>query len=196
VSRRLPLISVAVFVVLCMVGVAILAVAAGGSAVAYEVNGRRTSQQAFDRQLEDIAGSAAGKAQSKSAGSINSTVAAQVMESNIVLDLLRDEADARGVTVSAADRAAAQQQTESLAGAPSNYLALLRDIYAHLSALRFTTDAEVSSFLTRATRTADIYVNPRYGRWSVRDGVCAPTGCASSSGSSSSGDSSGSGSSG
>ena len=43
-SRRVALASVAVFTILCVVGVSILAVAAGGSALAYEVNGTRMSQ--------------------------------------------------------------------------------------------------------------------------------------------------------
>jgi len=40
--RRLAFASIAVVTVLCLVGVSVLAVAAGGSALAYEVNGTRS----------------------------------------------------------------------------------------------------------------------------------------------------------
>jgi hypothetical protein len=184
--RRVAFAAIAVVTVLCVVGVSILAVASGGSALAYQVNGSRTSQHDFDQQLDDIVGTKGGKSQSHTEGSISSTTAAQVLQSNIVLDLLRGGADDKGVKVTAADRAAADQQIGTqLQGAPSSYQELQREIYAHIHALGLTSDAKVSAFLARAIRNADIYVNPRYGRWSPKFGVCPPTGCvAASSGSS------------
>ena len=53
--RRLAFASIAVVIVLCVIGVSIVAVAAGGSALAYEVNGSRTSQETVDDQLDGLA---------------------------------------------------------------------------------------------------------------------------------------------
>jgi len=187
-TRRLAFASIVVLVVLCLVGVAVLGVAAGGSAVAYEVNGTRTSQHDFDQQLDDIVGTEQGKSQSQSDGSINSATAARVLQSNIVLELLRNEADAKGVKVTADDRANAKQQIGSqLEGAPASYQKLQTEIFARVIALGLDTDAKVSAFLSRAVRKADIYVNPRYGRWSPKFGVCPPTGCVTAGAASGSG---------
>ena len=56
-SRRLPLIFVAVLTVIGVVvaGVAIAASGVGGSAVAYAVNGTEVSQATVDHQLKEIA---------------------------------------------------------------------------------------------------------------------------------------------
>src|SRR6516165_8999488 len=94
--RRLAYASIAVVAVLCLVGVAIVAVAAGGTALAYQVNGTRVSQRDFDKQLDEIANTKATKQVSHTDGSIDSGTAAQVMNVNILRDILRDVADQRG----------------------------------------------------------------------------------------------------
>ncbi len=103
--RRLAMASIAVVTVLCLVGVSILAVAAGGSALAYEVNGTRMSQDTIDSQLDDIANTKGLATQvSHTEGSIDSKVAAQILTANIVLQVVRDAAERKGVKVTAADR--------------------------------------------------------------------------------------------
>jgi hypothetical protein len=190
--RRLALASIAVVTVLCLIGVAILVVAEGGSALAYQVNGHGTSQQNFDQQLDDIVNTKAGAAQSHSNGTIDSTTAAQVLQSNIILDVLKGAAARKGVKVTAADRAKARQQIgRQLDAAPASYRNMSIELYAHLAALGLSSTTQVNTFLNRAIKRADIYVNPRYGTWNPNVGVCPPTGCATTS--SGSGSSSGSG---
>jgi SurA-like N-terminal domain len=192
--RRLAFASIAVVTVLCVVGVSILAVAAGGSALAYEVNGKRMSQQDFDQQLDDIVNTKTGAAQSHSNGTIDSTTSAQVLQSNIVLELLKTAAERKGVTVTQADRDKAKQQIGSqLDSAPESYRNLTIDIYAHLAALGVASSNAINALINREVKQADIYVNPRYGTWNPHFGVCPPTGCltAGSGSSSSSGSASG-----
>jgi len=191
--RRLALASIAVVTVLGLIGVGILVFAEGGSALAYEVNGHRMSQQNFDQQLGDIVHTKAGAAQSHSNGTIDSTTAAQVLQSNIVLEILKSAAERKGVTVTQADRNAARQQIGSqLDAAPDSYRNLSVELYAHLAALGLSSSAKINAFLNREIKRADIYVNPRYGTWNPRFGVCPPTGCLTAG--SGSGSTSGSGS--
>lgn len=176
--RRLALASIAVVTVLCLVGVSILAVAAGGSALAYEVNGTRLSQQDFDRQLDDIANTKVTAKSSHSSGSIDSKIAAQVLTTNIVVQILRDTAEERGVKVTDADRAQAKQAIGSQLDAyPASYRNLQIDLQAHLLALGLDSTEKVSAFLNRAVKQADVRVDPRYGFWNPKFGVCPPTGC-------------------
>jgi hypothetical protein len=191
-KRNLPLIAIAVVVALGVIGVAIFAVAQGGSALAYEVNGSRVSQETFDGQLHDLASNDVTKKQaSQTEGSVTSTISAQLMNLNIFRDLLREVASKRGVKLTAADRsagvsAAKTQLGANYARAPKSYRDLLADLYAHVSALGLT-NSTINAFLAKQARTADVYVNPKYGFWNPRFGVCPPTGCAASSSSGNSG---------
>ena len=179
-SRRWALAAIAVVIVLCLVGVSIAAVAAGGSALAYKVNGNSTSQSTIDGQLDDLAHSDVAKQASTTPGSIDSRASAQLLTLNIVNDLLADEVARKGVTVTDADRQQARTNlASSLQGYPDSYVNLAVDVQANAAALGFTDSAALNSFLTPRIRRADVYVNPRYGRWSPRFGVCPPTGCAS-----------------
>jgi hypothetical protein len=175
--------SIAVVTVLCLVGVSILAVAAGGSALAYEVNGHRVSQQTVDGQLDDIAGSKGITESVKpTEGTVSSTVAAQVLTNSILRDLLRDAADRKGVKLTDADREAGQQVAQSQLGTnadqvPASYRNLIVETYAYANALGLADTDALSAFVTRQVKRADVYVNPRYGFWNPRFGVCPPTGC-------------------
>jgi hypothetical protein len=177
-SRRLALASIAVITVLCLVGVSILAVAAGGSALAYEVNGTRLSQHDFDQQLDDIANSKVAEQASQTSGSIDSRIAAQVMTTNIVVQLLRDAAERRGVEVTEEDRAQARESVgDQLDEYPASYRDLQLDLQSYLVALDLADNDTATAFLNRAVRRADVRVDPRYGFWNPRFGVCPPTGC-------------------
>lgn len=184
-SRRVALASIAVVTVLCVVGVSVLAVAAGGSALAYEVNGTRVSQRTVDDQLDDIAHSQGATASAApTEGTVSSTVTAQVLTNRIVRDLLRDAADSKGVKLSDADRAAGEQAAEAQLGdnvdrVPGSFRTVVVETYAYANALGLTSNDDLSAFLTRQVRRADVHVNPKYGFWNPRYGVCPPTGCAS-----------------
>jgi hypothetical protein len=173
--NRLALVAVAVVLVLCIVGVAIAAVSAGGQALAYKVNGNEGTQSTIDGQLDDLAHSKATKKASSTKGTIDSGAAAQVVTLNIVNDLLADEAARKGVKVTDADRNQARSQLgTSFAGYPASYIDLAVDVQATAA----TLGLKDNSFLVKQFRTADVYVNPRYGRWNPKRGVCPPTGCA------------------
>jgi len=178
-NRRVALAAVAVVTVLCIVGASVLAVAAGGQSLAYSVNGTRVSQSTVDNQLDDLASSEATKQASQTPGSVDSAAAAQVLTLNIARDLMRDAAEKRGVKVTDADRTAASDQIgDQIQGYPESYVDLIIDLRAHASALGLASDDEINTFLAQQFRRADIEVNPRYGRWVPRFGVCPPTGCA------------------
>lgn len=177
-TRRLALASVAVVTVLCLVGVSILAVAAGGSALAYEVNGTRVSQHDFDSQLDDLANTRATQKASSTEGSVDSKISAQVLTTNIVLQIMRDAAARRGVKVTDADR----KQARSAIGTqldqyPQSYRDLQTELQAHFLALGLDSNDKITNFVGRAVRTADVRVDPRYGFWNPKYGVCPPTGC-------------------
>jgi hypothetical protein len=160
--------------------VSVLAVAAGGSALAYEVNGTRVSQQTVDDQLDDLAGSKPAKQASQTDGSIDSRATAQVLTLNIARDVLRDTAERRGVKVTDADRSAAKTAVGSqLAQYPASYREVILDLRAHGNALGLTSDDQLNTFLAQQFRRADVRVDPRYGSWHPNIGVCPPTGCAS-----------------
>lgn len=183
-NRRLPLIAVAVVTVLCVVGVAIAAVAAGGSALAYEVNGTRVSQSTIDDQLDALATTDATKSASHTDGSIDSTLTARLLNTNIVRDLLKDAADSRDIELTDDDRSAGEAAARTSIGQnvdqlPASYTKLVSDLYAWTNALGFEDDTAISSFLSKQIAKADVYVNPKYGFWNPKYGVCPPTGCAS-----------------
>ena len=180
--RRLALASIAVVTVLCVVGVAVLAVAAGGSALAYSVNGTRVQQSTVDDQLHDLATSDATKKQvatGNAKGAIDSKVTAQVLTLNVAREIMVDVAAKRGIEVTDADRASARKalgaQAESY---PASYVDLVVDVQAHAAALGFADTDAVNAFLARQFKRADVYIDPKYGFWNPRTGVCAPTGCA------------------
>jgi hypothetical protein len=185
-NRRIALAAIAVVTVLCVVGVVITAVAAGGSAMAYSVNGTRVSQKTIDDLLDDVAGMDARGQLSHSEGSVDSQVAAQIVTTNIIHDVMRDAVDRRGVEVSDDDRAAgketASSQIGSSASVPASYKQLLNETYTYANALGLTDNDALNAFLTRQFRRADITVNPRYGFWNPRFGVCPPTGCQANTG--------------
>jgi hypothetical protein len=179
-NRRWALASIAVVIVLCLVGVSVAAVAAGGSALAYKVNGSEGSQSTVDGQLDDLAHSDATKQASTTQGSIDSRAAAQVVTLNIINEILAAEAARKGVKVTDAQRDQARTSLgASLDGYPDSYRDLAVELQATALALGFTDSDALNAFLVKQFRRADIYVNPRYGRWSPRFGVCPPTGCAS-----------------
>ena len=165
---------------LCVVGVSIAAVAAGGSALAYSVNGTRVSQQTINDQLDDLANTKATTGASKTEGSISSQAAAQVLTINIVRDVLRDAAERQGKTVTDQDRKQARSSVASqLSGYPASYVDVAVDVQAYGDALGLQDSNALNAFLVRQFRTADVQVNPRYGTWHPRKGVCPPTGCTS-----------------
>jgi hypothetical protein len=179
-TRRLPLILVAVVAALCVVGVSVAAVASGGSSLAYSVNGHQVSQRTINSQLGDLASSKAATGASKTEGSMMSQVSAQVLTVNIVRDVLRQEVERRGKTVTDAARKQAKSQVaSSLAGYPDSYVELAVDVQAYQDVLGLTDDTALNTFLLRQFRQADIVLNPRYGTWHARTGVCPPTGCSS-----------------
>jgi hypothetical protein len=176
--RRLALASIAVVTVLCLVGVSILAVAAGGSALAFEVNGTKTSQDKIDSQLDDIANTKGLAQVSHTEGSLDSKVAAQILTANIVLQVVRDAAERRGVKVTAADRAQAEKTIGTqLDKYPASYRDLQTELQAHFVALGLDSNDKANAFVSQAVKRADVHVNPRYGFWNPRFGVCPPTGC-------------------
>ncbi len=187
--RRLALVSVAVVTVLALVGVSILAVAAGGSALAYEVNGNRVSQDTVDGVLHDVADSvsssgSANQTVSQSEGSVSSQVSSQILTTSILRDVLRDAAHRRGKQLTAADRAAGKATAKSQLGAnagqvPDSYRTIVEETYAYANALGLSSTDALNTFVTRELKRTDVYVNPRYGTWNPRYGVCPPTGCQS-----------------
>jgi hypothetical protein len=178
---RLALAAVAVVVVVALVGVSILAVAAGGSALAYEVNGTRVSQHDINQQLDDIAHTKGlGTQVAHSEGSLDSKIASQILTANIVLQIVRDAAGRRGVEVTPADRAQARQTIGTqLDKYPASYRKLQQDLQAHFVALGLDSSDKVNAFVNPLFKKADVRVAPSYGFWNPRYGVCPPTGCQS-----------------
>jgi hypothetical protein len=198
-SRRLPLIFVAVLTLIGVVvaGVAIAASGVGGSAVAYAVNGTEVSQATVDHQLKEIAdrrnvknvAALFGTPATATKGSTSSSTTATWLTIQIRRELYRQAAAKANVKVSDADRAAVRrafdQQLQSgnapfrVADLPRSVQDALLDVLAYPAALRLTSNAANNAFVTRAVRRSDISVDPRYGRWNARQAaVCAPTGCA------------------
>jgi len=180
--RRLAFASIAVVTVLCVIGVSILAVAAGGSALAYEVNGSRTSQETVDAQLDGLADTDATRSVSHSPGTVDSTTTARLLNTNIVVDLLSAAADKRGAELTAADRSAGEAAARTSVGddfdaLPDRYQSLLTKLYSYTNALGLGDDSAINTFLTPRIQRADVHVNPKYGFWDPRYGVCPPVGC-------------------
>jgi SurA-like N-terminal domain len=188
---RLPMILVAVVAVLAVAGVIAAGVAAGVgfSPVAYRVNGTEVAQTTIDQELSWIAGSPAiranaqqqGTTVSNTTGSITSALSASWLSQRIEGELLRQEADRRKVGVTDAARAKARKQIDQqVKGAPASLRDALTDYNVYLAALDVSS-SDLGSFLSGVAKRSDISVDPRYGFWNPRQGVCPPTGCASSS---------------
>jgi len=201
-KRRLPLIFVAVVAVVCLVAASVAAVASGvsGSAVAYTVNGTKVSQATVDHQLKELADKGAAKLTQQlfqadvatTEGSVGSKVTAAWLNLQIRRELFRQAAEKAGVELSDADRDAQRvvidQQLASgnlkfkLADLPKVLRDALVDDFAYPVAFKLSSQDAFNTFVANLARTADVTIDPRYGRWSPRQGVCAPTGCATTSG--------------
>lgn len=199
-KRRLPLIFVAVITVLCVVGASIVGVAAGAnfSPVAYRVNDTKVSQASVDHDLKALADpdTAAkvekvfGQAPTTTQGSVSSSFVATWLDLQIRNQLLRQGAEQAKVAVTDRDREAQRAVIDKLlddnnisfrlADLPAPLERALLDNYASPVALGLDTQEKVTAFFTAAVRKADIAIDPRYGSWNPKQGVCAPTGCASS----------------
>jgi len=199
-KRRLPLIFVAVFTVIGLVGATIAGVAASAgsfSPVAYRVNDTKVSQATVDHDLKALADSDTaakvekvfGQAPTTTEGSVSSSFVAVWLDLQIRNELLRQGAERAEVDVTDRDREAQRAVVDQLlasnnisfqlADLPAPLERALLDNYAYPVALGLDTQEKVSAFFTAAVRKADIAIDPRYGFWNPRQGVCPPTGCAS-----------------
>jgi hypothetical protein len=197
-KRRLPLILVATVIVVCLAGAAVAAVASGvgGSPVGYSVNGTKVSQATVDDQLKGLADRGAKTAietlfqhsLATTDGAVSSQAAATWIDFQIRNQLFRQAAARAHVTVTAAERAdlakaidaqlATQKAKFRLADLPPALRNAFVESNAYQAALKLDTNAKLSAFLAKAFRTAHVKVDPRYGTWNPRQGVCAPSGCA------------------
>ena len=96
---------------------------------------------------------------------------------------LQQAADDKGVKLTDADRTAGLASAQSQIGAsfsqlPESYRNLLVELYGYAHALGLNDSTALGTLLNRRLKTADVYVNPRYGFWNPKQGVCPPTGCA------------------
>jgi hypothetical protein len=198
-KRRLPLIFVAVVIVICLAAASVAAFAAGvsGSAVAYRVNDTEVSQATVDHDLKAVAApdTAAkvkkvfGESPTTTNGAVSSSFTATWLDLQIRNQLLFQGAERAKVVVTDRDREAQRavinqllrenQVRFTVADLPGPLERSLLDNYAYPAALGLDTQAKVTAFFTAAVRRADIAIDPRYGSWNPRQGVCAPTGCAS-----------------
>ena len=156
----------------CLVGVSILAVAAGGSALAYEVNGTQTSQDTSTSQLDDIADTKGLAEQVVAHRRARSTRRSRrrCLTANIVL---------RGRSRDAAERQGRQGHRRRPRRRPrrrigtqlDKYPASYRDLST--SSCRRTSWRSGSTATTSAERRSSARrssaptcsVDPRYGRW-------------------------------
>jgi hypothetical protein len=91
---------------------------------------------------------------------------------------VRDAAERRGVHVTDADRAQASTAIGTqLDKYPESYQAVQRELQAHFVALGLDTSEKVGAFVNPLIKRADVRVDPSYGFWNPRYGVCPPTGC-------------------
>ena len=200
-KRRLPLIFVSVLTVICLAGATIAGVAASAgnfSPVAYRVNDTKVSQATVDHDLKALADSATaakvekifGQSPTTTTGSVSSAFTATWLDLQIRNELLRQGAEKAKVVVSDKDREAQRTVldklladnsiTFDLAALPDTLQRSLLDNYAYPVALGLDTQEKISAFFTAALRKSDIAIDPRYGTWNPKQGVCAPTGCAAS----------------
>lgn len=191
-KRRLPLILVSIVIVLCVVGAVVAGVAAGSGSgsVAYSVDGNKVSQAKIDDELSWFANSptvqksvaAQGGTLKRSHGSINADLAAGWLTQRIEADVLRSQARRSKVTVTDAQRAEVGKQVAArVKGAPASVRDTVIDLSAYVNALGFTSETELNSFFGQAFAKIDVTVDPRYGTWHPRQGVCPPSGCAAPS---------------
>ena len=196
-KRRLPLILVAVVTVICLVAASVAAVASGvnASAVAYQVNGTKVSQASVDQDLKAMADThyqskikqVFSAAAVTTDGAVSSSFTATWLDLQIRNELFRQGLEQANIIVGTAEKEkqravidgliAQNGLTFKVADLPAPLEdALLRN-YAYPVALGLTTQAKIAAFFRSALRNADIRIDPRYGRWSPTQGVCAPTGC-------------------
>jgi len=177
-KRRLPLIFVAIVTVICLVAASVAAVASGANvgAVAFSVNGTKVSQATFDRELAELADHAAtmkavlGTPISSTPGAVGAQAATAWLNIRISLELLRQEAARRNVTLTAADRQTAEQTlTADLQSAnlelgqlPPSVRTALIDYFAYRDVLQLTDANTYRTFLSAAARKSHIKVDPRY----------------------------------
>lgn len=199
-KRRLPLIFVAVITVLCVVGATIAGVAASASnfsPVAYRVNDTKVSQATVDHDLKALADpdTAAkvekvfGQSPTTTQGSVSASFAVTWLDLQIRNELLRQGAEKAEVDVTDRDRETQRQVVDTLldnnnisfrlADLPAPLERALLDNYAYPVALGLDTPEKVAAFFTAAVRKSDIAIDPRYGSWNPKQGVCPPIGCAS-----------------
>ncbi len=62
--------------------------------------------------------------------------------------------------------------TFKIADLPAPLQRALLDNYAYPVALGLTTQEKVTAFFTAALKKSDIAIDPRYGSWNPRTGVC------------------------
>ena len=160
------------------------------------MNGTEVSQATVDHELKEIAGADAksavetlfGTTVRTTKGAVGSTVTATWLNLQIRRELYRQAAAKAKTKVGAAERAAqgkvidqqlaANNAKFRLADLPKAIRESLVDDFAYPVALGLDSDAALGTFVQRALRRADVSVDPRYGTWNPRLGVCAPTGCA------------------
>jgi len=200
-KRHLPLILIVVIAVLAAGGAVATGVVSGVgfSPVAYRVNGTDVSQSTVDHDLRALADPAAGSrlqqifgaAASTTTGAVSSSFSATWLNLQIRNELYRQGAEQAKTAITDRDREAQRPAIDKLltdnrldfklADLPEPLQRGLLDNYAYPVALGLDTQAKTTAFFTAALRKAKIWVDPRYGFWNPRQGVCAPTGCTSGS---------------
>ncbi len=189
---RLPLVLVAVVAAICVVGAVVAGVAAGTgfSPVAYSVNGKQVSQNTVNDELSWLAHSptveknikSQGGTLSTTNGSITADVSANWLTQRIQVALMRQDAARRKITVSNSTRVKLRKQLASqIKGAPNSLRDTFVDYNAYINALGFKTQSDLDTFVTKAFKSSNVTVDPRYGTWHPRQGVCPPSGCAAAS---------------
>jgi hypothetical protein len=203
-ARTLPLWLVAAVVVM-LVGGAIVAGAVSGGGfrpVAFSVNGHQVAQQTVDDELESLAQknkqvealteglfSVSVRA---TAGGVPSSVAATWVNVRIQLEILPGILRDRHATVTAADRTAARTQLppgKAFGKLSSGTRGVIIEYLAAINALsrKLGSPQAAHSALQGAQRNAHVKLDPRYGTWHPKQGVCPPVGCSPSTPSSGTG---------
>jgi hypothetical protein len=186
-KRHLPLILVSAVIVICLAAAGVAAVAAGvdGTAVAYSVNSTKVSQSTVDDELHWLAGNQQIKKNVEQQGglvtdaSVDSKLTANWLSQRIQTDLLRQAAARQHVVVPAATiRKLHAQATKRFPHAPGSAVDALVDYNAYVAAFGLDTATKQGTFFGTAIRRSHIAIDPRYGSWDPRQGVCPPTGCA------------------
>jgi hypothetical protein len=192
----LPLLLVAGLAVIGVVGAVIAGVAAGDDfqPPAYTVNGHSVSQGTLNSELRTIsdhprlAQPIFGPEIANAEGSVTSSVTANWLNIRIPYQLLRERAESRHVTPTAANRATAKRALGQALSAgdvtvnqlPGDVRTVLVDLFAYRVALRLNSQQQYETFASRALRRAHVTIDSKYGTWHGTRGVCPPAGCARS----------------